>query len=548
MRLPIAVVLFASFTCVVPAQMTALVNDPNSHGTVGDGLLSLDEAIRVMNVQLPYTSLSTAEQAQLRGFPTTVLDRIEIDYNITPIITIEPGKQLTHVEGDQISHVDTDFYGLNGKPTILAGNTPIIWEVNTNHFHLHDMIMVGGQIGCTFDSTLHYHPGVRARFVDCLFLNQSQIALQINIPAFPPGEVLPIDIDGTVFKNSGVGVEINDAGFGAILDHLATDTLIENCQTGLRINIAGFGSTCAMQWDRCQIIGSENAVEVIRPTSATVFDMTFLHCDFFATQDAFEIQGSAIGAASLNLHHCNLRGGPNAGNHAFRSYPSSARLDFTATENEFDGDVSIQIGNVGAKLLAHNNRFENGPVTVESAGPSPDFERNQFESSPVTVASGSSKPVNFLSCEFIFSSVDDQTAGGQTTLTNCVLDQSAIIGSVTNSSPAPQRWMARASVSPAAPSVGSYVDLAVALQPGTTAAWLLGVGDPVPNLAAQPYRFYFSLLIPTIGLPAPTLRFQIPNMPVLQGVELYAQPVSYPTLGQAYVPLNLPRGGRISIN
>ena len=547
MRQSIAALVLASLASAVPAQMTALVNDPNSHGAVGDGLLSLDEAIRVMNLQLSYSSLSAAEQGQLRGFPTTVLDRIEVDYNITPVITIEPGKQLTHVEGDQISHVDTDFYGLNGKPTILGGNTPVIWEINTNHFHLHDFIMVGGQIGCTFDSSLHYHPGVRASFVDCVFMNQSQVALQINIPASPPGEVLPVDIDGTVFRNAATGVEINDLGFGANLDHLATGAIIQNCQTGLRINISGFGSQCGMTWDRCQIIGAEVGVEVNRPTSASVFAMTFLHCDIFATKDAFAIQGSSIGATNLNIHHSNLRGGPGSGNHAFRSYPSTGRLDLAATENQFDGAVSIQIGNVGAKLLAHNNRFENGPFTVESTGPSPDFARNQHEYSPVTVASGSSKPVNFLACEFINSPLDDQTSGGQTTLTNCVLDQSGITGAVTNASPAPQRWMASASVSPSDPSIGSYVDLSVSLQPGTSAGWMLGVSDALPNLTLQPYRFYFTLLIPPVGLPAPNLRFQIPNVSSLQGAELYAQPVVYPVLGQAYIPLSLPRGGRITI-
>ncbi|MEC7726879.1 MAG: hypothetical protein VYD05_15260, partial [Planctomycetota bacterium] len=50
----------------------AFVNDVLSHGAVGDGYLSLNEAIRLHNGTLPVAQLSTAEQAQVSLLPGSV--------------------------------------------------------------------------------------------------------------------------------------------------------------------------------------------------------------------------------------------------------------------------------------------------------------------------------------------------------------------------------------------------------------------------------------------------------------------------------------------
>jgi hypothetical protein len=49
----------------------AFVNDPLSHGTLGDGLLSLNEAILLHNGTLLPSQLSAAEAAQLSLIPGT---------------------------------------------------------------------------------------------------------------------------------------------------------------------------------------------------------------------------------------------------------------------------------------------------------------------------------------------------------------------------------------------------------------------------------------------------------------------------------------------
>lgn len=542
--------LALALASTVPAQMTALVNDPMSHGTLGDNKLSLDEAIRVMNLALSYGQLSTLEQQQMRNGPTSILDTIEIDFNITPVITIEPGKQLTHIEGDQISHVDTNFYGLNGRPIIQGGNTPIVFEVNTNHFHLHDIIIIGGQIGITFDSSLHYHFGRRARLLRCLLLNQTQIGYQVNIPQFPPGEILPLDFVDSVFNNMPVAIQVIDRGLSANLDLTGHNVKFQNCDVAIDLDVRGNSSQCTLLWDRIKITGADNAVRVRRPTqSSSVVDLRFVHSEMHASQSAIDIENSVIGAMNVALHHLDVQAGSGSSDYAFRSYPSSGRLDLTIGESVFNGNVQMQIGNVGAKLDVQNSRFENGSFDIRTTGPSGTFVQNVHQSTPITVASGTTKPVSFKSCEFVRSSIDDQSAG-TATANGCYFGSSTASPNVVNNSPAPAPWIGRASVVPNNPPLGGQVDLSLDLQPNTAAAWLLGLAEASPNILLPQPR-YMSFLV-TLGIPGPftaqsTLRIVIPNDPSIQGVELYGQPVVFPTAGQPYVPLSLPRGGRFVI-
>ena len=65
----------------------ATVDDAQSHGTVGDAALSLDEAIRLANGTLATSSLSAQEQARVTGAgPVTT---IRVDAALTPTISVQ---------------------------------------------------------------------------------------------------------------------------------------------------------------------------------------------------------------------------------------------------------------------------------------------------------------------------------------------------------------------------------------------------------------------------------------------------------------------------
>ena len=65
----------------------AHVNDPMSHGTVGDSLLSLDEAIQLANGTLTVFNLSAQEQAQVTGSGTVTT--VRVDAAVTPTVTVQ---------------------------------------------------------------------------------------------------------------------------------------------------------------------------------------------------------------------------------------------------------------------------------------------------------------------------------------------------------------------------------------------------------------------------------------------------------------------------
>src|SRR5690606_29575655 len=93
----------------------ANVNDPLSHGTVGDSVLSLDEAIRVANGSLSLASLSAAEQARILG--TGAVQTIVVDAATTPMITIESPLSDVIGPGMMVGRLTIEGHADNGvKP------------------------------------------------------------------------------------------------------------------------------------------------------------------------------------------------------------------------------------------------------------------------------------------------------------------------------------------------------------------------------------------------------------------------------------------------
>src|SRR5690606_37951709 len=66
----------------------ALINDPRSHGTIGDRLLSLREAILMTNRVIDENALSAEELAQLSGFGNDIAFA-DIDAQAVPVLTFE---------------------------------------------------------------------------------------------------------------------------------------------------------------------------------------------------------------------------------------------------------------------------------------------------------------------------------------------------------------------------------------------------------------------------------------------------------------------------
>lgn len=540
----------------LPAQtLTAKVNDPDSHGTLADGKLSLDEAIRLANDDKFINQLSAAERAQITG-AGSLLAVIQIDSMVTPVITLS--KLLTPIITVTHSHQDLDIEAVGGHsqamPIIDGKSFDVVLTVRTNHAHIGHFVIRGGKVGVDYDTTGHYHPGHGAHFHGVEFRLQTQAGMLLRVPGTVPGLQVPVEIENCHFHDLPVGIQIEDAGNSGTLQGIVEHVYMHGCTTGILTNVSstGFGFS-TFEVFRFGIVGATDAIKITRtPTSDSQFFMRLVHGELVASRNALEVQGSTNADTVVHHHELLIRGGPGTTDYAFYTHPATARFDIHGSENEFDGNVLIQANRNTRRIWQQNNRYRNGSFVIDNDGVPPEFEWNLYESTPVTVLAGNQTPLKLKQCELVRSPVAGNSTLGPLTLEGCFLASSPISGSVTNNAPAPGRWLGSSIVYPANPPLGGYVDLTMDLQHGTAGVWLLGLGDPRPKTTNYPFRFYLDLsnvlFLPGVYMHRSTLRVPVPTDTAFKGVEVYAQPVVVPTMGQAWMPpIMMPIGGRIEI-
>jgi hypothetical protein len=541
----------ALFVTPLAAQgFTATVNDPASHGTVGDSLLSLDEAIRVMNDTSFLNSLSPAERARFSG-SAGLLQRIRVDAAVTPTITMTG--ELTPVIGIAHSHMDVYLTGINGMPVLDGGSRAITLNLKTNHAHVENFVVKGGAVGIDYDTTGHYHPGHGAHLHELAFHDQTVAGLRVRVPAAPVAAQTPIELEHVHFHGLPIAIDIQDAGTSGTLTLVAEHVHVHGGGIAVNANVSSTGNGfSAAEFFRMSFVGVENAVRVRRTqASDSQFFMRFVHGEMTATRSALDVQGSATADTVLHHHHLDLRAGTAVNDYALLTWPRTARFDVHGSENRFDGNVLIQANRNTRRIWHQNNRYRNGSFGIDNEGVPPEFEWNRYESSPVTILAGNRTPVQFKSCEFVRSPVSGLANIGTATLTNGFLDSSPISGQVVTTTPATAAWIGHATVLPQDPPIGGFVDLTVDLHPGTAAVWLIGLAEPRPATTNYPFRWYLSLtayaVVPQVVMLRDRIRLPIPNDASLRGAEFFAQPIMGPVQSQSWVPsLTLPIGGRIA--
>src|SRR5688572_14138688 len=139
----------------LPHGQTANVTDPLSHGTLGDGLLSLDEAIRLCNGTLTLAQLSPAEAANVTG-TGAVVGRVLIDPMVTLNITVQA--PLTPVTG-QGSGLHIEGIVLPGPggteimTLVVATNQAHILALRTHQVEVIGLHFSGGQVAVDVHTT-----------------------------------------------------------------------------------------------------------------------------------------------------------------------------------------------------------------------------------------------------------------------------------------------------------------------------------------------------------------------------------------------------------
>ncbi len=123
---------------------TARVTDARSHGALGDGRLSLDEAIRVVAGSLQRGVLDTSEAAAIGAGAVT---RIEIDAAIVPAIDVE--LPLSPLLGDGFHAIAVEGMpnGAGALPVLRGASLPFVLAVRTDRATVKGLAIEGGNVG-----------------------------------------------------------------------------------------------------------------------------------------------------------------------------------------------------------------------------------------------------------------------------------------------------------------------------------------------------------------------------------------------------------------
>lgn len=547
MRIALAIALAGA----LPAQVVATVNDPNSHGTVGNSLLSLDEAIQLANGTLAISSLSAAEQAQLSA-QSGLIETIMINAATTPRITLQ--RVLSNVVGLMHAHVHIAIEGVSnaGQAPVLDGGTlSVVLPLRTNHAHVHNLVIEGGQVGIEYDTTLHFHTGEIGEIGEVDLEGQSAVALRVINPATPTAMQAPLMLHEVHIHDAPVGIEIRDDSNSGNIDISGEHVHIEHCDVGIDVVVGSLLGDHKLALMGAEIDAHEAAVRFMRnATSTSRWTLRGVHGQYHGIDCGFELMGNAISTTVVELHHAQVHAGVMTGSCALSAGPQNGHLSLTATETLFVGPVTVAAGAAGSLVKLHNNRLESGAVTLNlTGGQAADVQWTNFTSAPVTVANSTAVTVGFDTCEFVRSGLTDQSSG-RVALANCFLGDSPLSGNINNQRPQANPWIGRASVAPIDPPVGTYTDLTLDLHAGTAAVWMLGLIEDSPITTGTPFRFYVDLtsviVLPGLHQLHSRVRLPIPAVNSLRRSVFYLQPVQVPLQGQSGVPtLFLPVGSSL---
>ncbi|MGA0059703.1 MAG: hypothetical protein ACO3RU_08955 [Planctomycetota bacterium] len=544
MRSLLTIPFLLSAMAAAQAPTIATVSDPVSPGTVGDQLLSLDEAIQLANGTLPIASLSAAEQAQLTGTGTPTV--VEIDAATTPTITL----QATPSPIDRPAAGGIfEVRGVGGRPVLDATATALGLRVRTNGAALSNLELRGGQVGIDADSSAGMVMNTRLLLSGLHVTGQSQTGIKLS--AVGMMRMLMVTLTHTSFEGLHTALDVDDRSMnGPVMADLEFVTF-ENVARGLFASVNATGAMTMLRLWRCKMTQSER-LAVVRhdPTSDQRIMLMLVASAFETTDDTVDATGSSLVETAVHVHASDIL--PAPGKNAFVLGPSTARIDFHASENTIRGDLDIEEGPLNRRLWAWNNQFVHGTMSVRNLGAPNSFRWNRFENCTIRNDAASTAAFQHTSSEFVGCTFDGQAFAAPIALENCLLENCTLTGNVTQVSPAPSAWLGDAWASTDTPSIGSTLALHLDLPAGMMGIWQIGVSNSRVILTQEPWRDYAfvrpNILVPGIYAYRSTVSIPVPNDAGLIGQELYCWPTTAPFLGQSHVPpINLPRGVHLTI-
>ena len=542
-----ALLAAAALAAAVPAQgLVATVNDPMSHGMVGDSHLSLDEAIRLANGSLMPMALSAAEQAQLRGTGMTVAT-IEVMAMTTPMIMLQA--PLTAITGAGMMGPRVQLmgmgHGMHGKPMLMGNGQPTILSLRTHAVEVMGLELEGGQVAidCQQMPMTGMPMHDMAMVMHCALHDQTVAGVRLHGMGNDESMVMVMH---SSFANQPVGFLLEDqtSGTGMLMAEGEFVTM-SNVGIGADVQDDGSGAMSMCMLFRSEFHGGTFARLRRTPTSANQFMFRLVHSDAVCTGDVLDVQGNALGLTMIHHHHGDFAAGP--GHKAFWTYPRTALFDVHGSEMVLDGDMVVAANAFSPRVWQQNNLHRNGTITYDCDGALPNLLWNVYENCTVVVPSTARSPVRIRQSELYNSTVDGQSLFATTSLVGSYRQGGAVTGFATENAPTPGRFLGGTVVGPEEPQIGSTLSLSAVMPFGFGAFWDFAFSYPRPTTTAEPVRFYgdpaTAVVLPGMVVFTSNTNVPLPNNGALVGLELYVQAVAIPLLGQSWAPaFHLPRG------
>ncbi len=513
----------------------AFVNDTLSHGVLGDGLLSLNEAILLHNGTLAYAQLSAAEQGQLSLIPntgnTTDVTWIDIDGTNTPVITIEQ---------DLAPVIDTTFglllKGFGDRP-VLDFSAPGITHglrVPANSMSVQDVVFSGGpygmdvlqtdvsgQAGCTLQ-------GVR-------FENQAAFGLRVT--AATANGVGRVILERCEFADCPVAIVHDESAAGRTSIFEAHQVAVTGAMLGLDVAL-GSGGFTRYTFDRVDVAASVRGIRIARGAGAD--RQAFLEGSFVRVRapECAVLQCHPVGQTWAQLHLWDLRA--PTGGVALRLGVAGDALFGELTEATLHGAVTIGAGGATQPLQLVNARCRGGAVTLgTSATPALAVRDCRFDACTTTTAG--SAPVALNGCCFTGGSLAG-TPAAPAQLAGCFA--TGVGAHVAVALPLPAAQLGSMTIAPEHVQLGGSVQFVADLPPGLAGVFALGFTDPSPALAVPGLHLYFEpasyVLLPGAYVLQQGCTWAVPAWSGFAGIDLTVQLVVLPGPGMQAPWLQLP--------
>jgi len=523
--------LAAALPCQRPQHSVAIVNDPRSHGQLGDNLLSLNEAIQLHNRTLLLSQLSQAEQGQI-AFLGGDIALADIDTTVTTTVTLE--RDLDVIQN--FPH-GLDVRSSPYPATIVLGNTNG-FLVDSDFCNFRHLVIRGGTDAVRVVQRDTYYG---TTFENVRFEGQTHAAVQVYLGQ-DGGETFLV-FENTTFANVPNPVRIDDLGrarHGAIS---MRGCLFDGGGEAFVLDLGPGGSSYAVRIERSTFQNQTTAGLVLRRSSAAADRGVVLDLVDLVTRNVpvgVSIDGHATALTDALVRMVDL----GASATAMRLGSAGGNTKIAVEDSRFAGSMQLY---ARTTLRLDNVRVDGGATAIDAAPTTTlSVAKCGFANVALSVTGGSAAAVD--GCRFDAGSVSG-TPTSPVAIANSFVGTATLGANTTASASLPSPQLGSTDVVEQFVPVGQTVHLDHDLPPGYLGVWLFGLGDAQgPSLQAG-MRVYIEMttlaIYPGVFRGQGRSPFPVPPITALRGLDLVFQMLVGHDLGVPGPLRQMPPGGRI---